>query len=158
MNNNKELKQHIDTLNAQYGDALDRHDYDTWMDFFQTECLYLVQSRENFDRNLPLALIRLESQNMMRDRAYGCMDTIFHQLYYQRHIIGGTVIVSIERNNIFTRTNYSIFRTKPTSSTEVFNVGCYHDRWVDTDLGLKLAERKCVFDSEMVLNALIYPI
>ena len=32
--NNKELKQQIDTLNAQYGDALDRHDYDTWMDFF----------------------------------------------------------------------------------------------------------------------------
>jgi len=153
-----ELKFQIDQLNACYGDALDRHDYNTWMNFFEEECLYLVQSRENFDRNLPLALIRLESHRMMQDRVYGCMDTIFHQEYYQRHIISGCVISKIENNKIFTRTNYTVFRTKPTESSEVFNVGCYHDVWSQRHTGPKLAERKCVYDSEMILNALIYPI
>lgn len=152
------LKEQIDNLNAIYGDALDQKNYETWINMFVPDCLYLVQSRENYDRNLPLALIRLESQGMMQDRVYGCMDTIFHQLYYQRHIIGGTVIVSDDKNIVITRTNYSVFRTKPTSSSEVFNVGCYHDQWISTPAGLKLKERKCVYDSEMVLNALIYPI
>lgn len=156
---NTELKIQIDTINTEYGDALDCHKYDAWMNFFESECLYLVQSRENFDRNLPLALIRLESHAMMQDRVYGCMDTIFHQPYYQRHIIGGSTIISIDSNNVATsKTNYSVFRTKPTSVTEVFNVGCYYDRWRVSGRTLKLVERKCIYDSEMVLNALIYPI
>jgi len=155
---NIELKIKIDTINTAYGDALDSHDYDTWINFFESECLYLVQSRENFDRNFPLALIRLVSHNMMKDRVYGCMDTIFHQLYYQRHVIGGSTIVSVEDDIVTTRTNYAVFRSKPTCSSEVFNVGCYRDCWRIIDTDLKLIERKCIYDSEMVLNALIYPI
>lgn len=147
----------INHINVQYGDALDRHDYDTWINFFMTDGLYMVQSRENHDRNLPLALIRLESHAMMRDRIYGCMDTIFHQPYYTRHLISNAVIVS-QDDLICTRTNYAVFRTKPTSTSEVFNVGCYHDQWIQTKLGPKLKQRLCIYDTEMVLNALIYPV
>ena len=155
---NNELKLKIDAINAAYGDALDRHDYDAWIDFFEPECLYLVQSRENFDRNLPLALIQLESHAMMKDRIYGCMDTIFHQPYYQRHIIAGSIISSLESDVVVSRTNYSVFRSKPAAAAEIFNVGCYHDCWSLAGSNLKLVERKCIYDSEMILNALIYPI
>ena len=40
----------------------------------------------------------------------------------------------------------------------VYNVGRYIDEIVRTPAGLKLASRLCVYDSEMVLNSLIYPI
>jgi salicylate 5-hydroxylase small subunit len=152
------VQEDINLLNTLYGHCLDSHDYETWIDFFTPDCLYLVQSRENHDRGLPLALIRLESQDMMRDRMFGCMDTIFHQPYYQRHVIGGVWLQSSREGIIITKTNYAVFRTKPTQASEVFNVGCYHDQWIITVDGYKLRERKCVYDSEMVLNALIYPV
>jgi salicylate 5-hydroxylase small subunit len=37
-------------------------------------------------------------------------------------------------------------------------VGRYIDTIVQTPEGLKFAERLCVYDSEMIPNAIIYPI
>jgi salicylate 5-hydroxylase small subunit len=54
--------------------------------------------------------------------------------------------------------NYAVFRTRPGGVSEVYNVGRYVDEIVRTDSGLKFASRLCVYDSEMVLNSLIYPI
>ncbi len=156
--NNMQLNYEIDNINSISADSLDRHDYETWIDLFTEDGFYTVQSRENYDNDLPLALIRLESQDMMRDRIYGCMDTIFHVPYYTKHLLAKSLIISYNNSCIETRTNYSVFRTKPTKQTEVFNVGCYHDVWLETDNGIKLKKRNCVYDSEMVLNALIYPI
>jgi salicylate 5-hydroxylase small subunit len=39
----------------------------------------------------------------------------------------------------------------------VHNVGRYIDEIVRAPAGLKLASRLCVYDSEIVLNSLIYP-
>jgi salicylate 5-hydroxylase small subunit len=54
--------------------------------------------------------------------------------------------------------NYAVFRTRPGDASEVYNVGRYIDEIERTPAGLKLASRLCVYDSEMVLNSLIYPI
>jgi len=51
-----------------------------------------------------------------------------------------------------------VFRTRPGGVSEVFNVGRYIDRFTTTPDGPKLAARICVFDSEMILNSLIYPL
>ena len=48
--------------------------------------------------------------------------------------------------------------SRPGDASEVYNVGRYLDEIVRTPAGLKLAGRTCVYDSEMVLNSLIYPI
>ena len=44
------------------------------------------------------------------------------------------------------------------SVSEVFNVGRYIDEWVRDAGILKLRSRLCVYDSELILNSLIYPI
>jgi salicylate 5-hydroxylase small subunit len=54
--------------------------------------------------------------------------------------------------------HYAVFRTKLDGPSTVFNVGRYLDTVVRTPQGLKLAQRVCVFDSEMVPNSIIYPI
>ena len=51
-----------------------------------------------------------------------------------------------------------MFRTRPGDATEVYNVGRYIDEIERTEAGLRLRSRLCVYDSEMVLNSLIYPI
>ncbi len=166
------LQQEINDINARYAHVLDQKELDAWPDFFIEQGRYQIQARENFERGLPLSLMDLESQGMMKDRVYGVMQTIFHAPYYTRHIIGqalllgsttaGTLIQShsLPKDQLLwiSHSNYSVFRTKPGSVSEVFNVGQYKDFWLPTPQGLKLAWRCCVYDSELILNSLIYPL
>jgi salicylate 5-hydroxylase small subunit len=152
------LEGQINRLNADYGAALDEKRFDDWPMFFVEEGRYKVQSRENFDRKLPLALIALESRGMMKDRVYGVTQTIYHAPYYTRHVVGPAQVLGEEQGLVRAQANYAVFRTRPGDASEVYNVGRYIDEIVRTGDGLKFASRLCVYDSEMVLNSLIYPI
>jgi salicylate 5-hydroxylase small subunit len=158
MNERLLLQLEVDQLNAAYAAALDERRFDDWPGFFLPEARYEVQARENFDRGLPLALIALESQGMMRDRVYGITQTIFHGPYYTRHVVSPAQVFGEEDGRIRAQAHYAVFRTRPGSTSEVYNVGRYIDEIVRTPAGLKLASRRCIYDSELVLNSLIYPI
>ncbi|MDB5900259.1 MAG: putative salicylate-5-hydroxylase small oxygenase component [Ramlibacter sp.] len=152
------LQLELDQFNAAYAAALDERRFDAWPDFFLPEGRYTLQARENFDRKLPLALIDLESQGMMKDRVYGITNTIYHAPYYTRHVLSPAQLLGQEGKRIRAQAHYAVFRTKPGDASEVYNVGRYIDELERTPAGLKLASRRCVYDSEMVLNSLIYPI
>jgi salicylate 5-hydroxylase small subunit len=152
------LQVEVDQLNAAYGAALDEKRFDDWPGFFLDDGCYKVQARENFDRGLPLALIALESKGMMKDRVYGVTQTIYHAPYYTRHVVSPAQVLSENEGLVRAQSHYVIFRTRPGGTSEVYNVGRYIDEIVRTPAGLKFASRLCVYDSEMVLNSLIYPI
>jgi salicylate 5-hydroxylase small subunit len=152
------LQLQIDRLNAEYAAALDEKRFEDWPEFFVDDGRYKVQSRENFDAKLPLALIALESKGMMKDRVYGVTQTIYHAPYYMRHVIAPARVLGESGGVIAAQANYAVFRTRPGDASEVYNVGRYIDEIVRTAAGLKLASRTCVYDSEMVLNSLIYPV
>ncbi|MGX6568301.1 aromatic-ring-hydroxylating dioxygenase subunit beta [Cupriavidus necator] len=146
------------SLFADYTSAVDNGDWDRWPEFFTEDCLYRVQPRENHERGLPLATLSLESKGMLKDRIYGIRETLFHDPYYQRHIVGAPLIREADGDRILAETNYAVLRTKPDQMTDVYNVGRYLDTVVRTPAGLRFASRICVFDSEMIPNSLIYPI
>lgn len=152
------LQLEIDQLNARYAAALDERRFEEWPEFFLPDAKYTVQARENFDRKLPLALIAMESQGMMKDRVYGITQTIYHGPYYTRHVVSPALVQGESEGRIRAQAHYAVFRTRPGDASEVYNVGRYIDEIVRTPAGLKLASRTCVYDSEMVLNSLIYPI
>jgi salicylate 5-hydroxylase small subunit len=152
------LQLQVDQLNAAYAAALDQARFDDWPDFFVEHGHYKVQARENFDRGLPLGLMALESRGMMKDRVYGVTQTIFHGPYYMRHLISPARILSRQGEVICAEANYAVFRTKPGSVSEVYNVGRYIDEIIRDGDALKFISRLCVYDSEMVLNSLIYPV
>ena len=145
-------------LYADYAAALDAGDWDGWPEFFTDDCSYRLQPRENFDRGLPLATLAFESKGMLMDRAYGIKETLFHDPYYQRHVVGLPRVCSVQGGDIRCEANYAVFRTKPSEPTQVFNVGRYVDTVRRTPQGLRFASKLCVFDSELVPNAIIYPI
>ena len=145
-------------LNADYAAAIDSQDWDRWVGFFTEDCEYKVQPRENYERGFPLATLALLSRGMLRDRVYGIKETLFHDPYYQRHVVGLPRILRREGDLIEAETNYAVFRTKLSQETTVFNVGRYLDRVRITPEGLKLASRLCIYDTEMIPNSLIYPI
>jgi salicylate 5-hydroxylase small subunit len=153
------LLHRIDQLNAAYAAALDEKRFDAWPEFFVTQGKYKVQARENFDRGLPLALMALESQGMMKDRVYGITQTIYHAPYYMRHVISPAQVLQVSADGVIhAQANYAVFRTKPAGVSEVFNVGRYIDEIVESGDELKFVSRLCVYDSELVLNSLIYPV
>ena len=156
------LHHAIDRFNAAYAASLDERRFNEWPECFVEDARYKVQARENFDRKLPLALIALESQGMMRDRIYGTSQTIYHGPYYTRHVVSPARVTHVGAGTVDdpvrAEANYAVFRTKPGSVSEVYQVGRYIDAFVQTAAGLKLQSRLCVYDSEMVLNSLIYPV
>lgn len=145
-------------LYADYAAVLDAGQWDKWPDFFTDECTYKLQPRENHDRGFPLATMSFESKGMLKDRIYGISETIFHDPYYQRHVVGAPRILSIDGDRIEAEANYAVFRTKANELSTVFNVGRYVDRVRRTGAGLKFESRLCIFDSEMIPNSIIYPI
>ncbi len=153
-----ETYQQLVALYAEYAAAVDNSEWNKWPEFFTERCVYKVQARENYDRGFPLATLSFESKGMLKDRVYGMTETIFHDPYYQRHVVGLPRVLGVDDEHIRAEANYAVFRTKPDEMTTVFNVGRYIDTIVRTGGGLKFESRLCVFDSEMIANSLIYPI
>ena len=95
---------------------------------------------------------------MLKDRVYGIKETLFHDPYYQRHVVGAPLVRSVDGERITSEANYAVFRTKLNELSTVFNVGRYLDTVVRTPAGLKFESRLVVYDSEMIPNSIIYPI
>jgi salicylate 5-hydroxylase small subunit len=151
--------QQLQQLYADYALAVDSGDWDLWPSFFTELCVYKLQPRENFERGFPLATLAFDSQAMLRDRVYGIKETLFHDPYYQRHVVGAPVLRHIDdAGALHCEANYAVFRTKLDGPSTVYNVGRYLDVVVPTPDGLKFAQRLCIYDSEMIPNAIIYPI
>ena len=145
-------------LHADYARAVDSGDWDLWPEFFTDDCVYRLQPRENHERGFPLATLAFESKGMLMDRVYGIKETLFHDPYYQRHVVGAPLAHKADGARIECEANYAVFRTKLNELTSVYNVGRYIDTVVRTPDGLKFASRLVVYDSEMIPNSLIYPL
>ena len=146
-------------LHADYARAVDSGDWDLWPEFFTDDCVYKLIPRENHERNFPLATLFFESKGMLEDRVYGIRETLFHDPYYQRHVVGLPLVHKVEADGtLHSEANYAVFRTKLSEPSTVFNVGRYIDRVVRTDAGLRFASRLVVYDSELIPNSIIYPI
>ena len=145
-------------LYADYASAVDSGQWDLWPGFFTDDCVYRLQPRENHERGFPLATLSFTSKGMLKDRVYGIQETLFHDPYYQRHVVGTPVVRSVESGQFRCEANYAVFRTKLSQLTTVFNVGRTLDVVVRTGAGLRFAERVVVYDSELVPNSIIQPI
>ena len=148
----------ISQLYADYASAADSGNWDLWPEFFIDDCVYRLQPRENHERGFPLATLSLTSKGMLRDRVYGIKETLFHDPYYQRHVVGVPIIREAGTNRWRCEANYAVFRTKLSDASTVFNVGRTLDVVVRTSEGMKFAVRECIYDSEMIPNSIIYPI
>ena len=79
-------------LYADYASAVSSGQWELWPEFFTEECTYRLQPRENYDRGFPLATLSFESKGMLKDRVYGIRETLFHDPYYQRLVVGAPLV------------------------------------------------------------------
>jgi salicylate 5-hydroxylase small subunit len=138
--------------------ALDARDLARWTGFFTDDAVYRLQSRENFDRGLPLAVMAFESRGMLQDRAFGATETIYHHPYHQRHVVGVPRVLADEAGGLRCEASYVVIRTKRDALPEILSVGRYVDRIVATPEGLRFAERLAIFDNDLIANSIIDPV
>jgi anthranilate 1,2-dioxygenase small subunit len=154
------LRHEIETFNTLYAAALDEQRLMDWVDLFTDDALYVVLSRENFERNLPVGLIYCENRGMIRDRAFALDETAMFAPRYMRHLIANlSVSTEAADGTITARANYAVLQVlfdRPDAT--LHQVGTYYDRFRRTANGLKLAERRCVYDNLLVPNALCLPV
>ena len=148
----------LQDLYADYAAALDARELQRWPGFFTEDCIYRLQSRENFDRGLPLATLAFESRAMLQDRVYGAAETILHDPYVQRHIVGLPRLLARDGDTMRCEASYLVIRTKRDSLPEILSVGRYLDRVLPTPEGLGFAERLVIFDNDLIPNSIIDPI
>lgn len=152
------LRYEIEEFNTAYADCLDDGDLNDWKGFFTEDCLYKVIPRENLEQNLPLAVIYAEGHGGLTDRIVGVTKTTVFRKRYLRHFITNTRIRGVEGGEIRAEANYQVLETLPEEYTKILNAGRYIDRFVRVGGALKLKERLCVYDSEMVPATIVYPL
>jgi salicylate 5-hydroxylase small subunit len=152
------LRLELDELYTAYAACLDDGELERWPEFFTEDCRYEIIPRENFDRGLPLAIMRCESRAMLVDRVTALRRSSVFGPRVLRHLISGLRITTAAQGAIQAQANYAVLQTLPDEETTVFNTGRYLDRVVRAGRALRFQERLCVFDSVLVPGSLVVPI
>ena len=151
------LRQEVDDFNARYCAALDENRLADWAEMFTEDAFYVIISRENHERGRPVGLIYCEGRGMIRDRAFAIEKTSMFAPRYLRHIVTNVQVTG--GDEIRARANYLVMQVlfdRPEAT--IHQVGRYEDVFLRVGDGLLLAERRCIYDSLLVPNALCLPV
>jgi salicylate 5-hydroxylase small subunit len=153
------LQFEIEDLYSRYGALLDDGPLREWPDLFAEQCLYLLIPRDNYDRGLPLAIIRCESRGMLTDRIRAAQETIMHEPRYLRHQITNVRVTNVQGARIDATAHFSVMEVLPDELPRILAVGRYIDVIERrSDGALEFSEKRCVYDSVLVPNTIVYPL
>ena len=154
-----DLHRKLEALYTRYAQLLDDGPLDQWPELFTEDSLYLVIPRDNYDQNLPLAIMRCESRGMLEDRVHAVQETIMHEPRYLRHQITSISGTLNDEGLIRARANYSVIEVLEGELPKILSVGRYIDLVALSDGGtLRFAEKRVVYDSVLVPNTIVYPL
>jgi salicylate 5-hydroxylase small subunit len=149
----------VEALYADYARALDDGPLEHWPELFTEESLYLVIPRDNYDRGLPMAIMRCESRGMLEDRVRAVQETIMHEPRYLRHQITNVSATQTADGMIHAVANYCVFEVLDSELPKILSVGRYIDLILhESDDTLRFKEKRVVYDSVLVPNTIVYPL
>jgi 3-phenylpropionate/cinnamic acid dioxygenase small subunit len=148
----------VEDLYFAYAAAID-DDLERWPELFLPNAQYRVVARENFDRGLPMSTIRCEGHGMLRDRVTAIRQTMVYIPRTVRHAITNVRILEGSSDRARVTANFAVYESYPADATRLLVVGRYLDVVArDADDVLRFAEKTCVYDGNVVLGSLIYPL
>jgi anthranilate 1,2-dioxygenase small subunit len=162
MMDRKDLRDAVEDLLYAYVGCIDDDRLEEWPDFFTEDCLYRVVPRENFDQDLPIALIHCDSRGMLRDRVTAHRKANLFAPHRYRHLVSAVRLTGWEDGIVTARSNYAVFRTStdPISygTTEIYGVGEYRDKIAVVDQRLEFKEKIAVVDTSRIQSLLVTPL
>jgi 3-phenylpropionate/cinnamic acid dioxygenase small subunit len=151
------LREQVEDFYAEYAEVIDTGALERWPELFVEPCLYRIVSKENYDKGLPLSLMRCESMGMLNDRAFASKELNVYAPRAWRHSIT-QIRAREEREQISARANFVVFETLPDQHTRILCAGRYLDTLVRTQAGLRLREKICVYDAALIPGSIVMPL
>ncbi len=146
-------------LYARYTEALDDGPLERWPEFFTEQCMYQIIPRDNYDQNLPVAIMRCESRAMIEDRVTAVNETMMYEPRYLRHHTTDIRIEDPIGSKVKVRANFSVIEVLPDELPRILIAGRYLDRLERSgEVGWRFKEKLCVFDSVLVPNSIVFPV
>jgi len=152
------LQHRLEQLYNRYATLLDDGPLEDWPALFCEDCFYAVTPRDNYDNDLPLAIMRCESRAMLQDRVYSVLETMVYEPRYIRHHITNIQLLGEKDGLISTTANYTVVETLTDELPRILNSGKYLDKIRIVEGEYRFAEKYCVYDSVLVPNSIIYPV
>jgi len=101
----------ITDLYDAYSAALDEGRYSDWASFFTDDAVYRLVPKENYDRNLPIAIIYCDGRGMIEDRAFTTVETTIAQPRSLRHFVTGIAVREVVEGGYEVGANFLIVQT-----------------------------------------------
>lgn len=148
----------VEDLYFAYAAAID-DELERWPEFFRADAVYRVVARENYDRGFPIATILCEGHGMLHDRVTAIRQTMVYIPRAVRHAITNVRILEGSDERARVTANFAVYESYPSDATKLLVVGRYVDVIArDGDGALRFAEKTCVYDGNLVLGSLIFPL
>ena len=152
------LRERVVALYLDYAETLDDNKFEQWPDFFTEECLYKLQSRENFKLGLPLGVMHCESRGMLFDRVTGIRQTSMYVPRTVRRFVTNIRVKETGAAGIKARANFALHESLDDQPTQLFLSGEFFDTIVEENGVLKFKERLCIHDGTVIPLSVVYPV
>ena len=148
----------ITDLYDAYSAALDEGRYSDWVSFFTDDAVYRLVPKENYDRNLPIAIIYCDGKGMIEDRAFTTVETTIAQPRSLRHFVTGVAVREVVEGGYEVGANFLVVQTMLDRSTEIVMSGRYVDRVVQDGARFLFARKTCVSDTLLYPTSVVAPV
>ncbi|MBD20799.1 MAG: hypothetical protein CMM37_07140 [Rhodospirillaceae bacterium] len=152
------LRLRIDALFADYIHCIDEDRLEDWPDFFTKDARYHIITRENYDLNLPVALIYCDGRGMFEDRISALREANIFEPHVYCHMVSAIKIIDTNKDDTRTQSNFSVTRTMPDGEMTTFLCGKTLDTIMEVDGELKFKERRVILDSRRIDTLLVIPV
>ena len=152
------LRARVEALCAAYAHVIDDDRLEELPALFTDDALYRVQTRENHELGLPLALMYCDGSAMLADRVTAMRTANIFEPHVYCHSTSALRILRREGAGWRARSNFSIIRTMSDGESMVFACGKYLDLIVEVDGALRFRERVAILDSRRVDTLLVIPV
>ena len=95
---------------------------------------------------------------MLKDRAFALRNTEMYAPRYLNLQINNVRVHEVSGATIRAEANYLLLETLVEEPSRIQQVGKYYDLFERTEGRLLLAERRCVYDSVVINNCLVFPV
>jgi anthranilate 1,2-dioxygenase small subunit len=152
------LRIRIDALIADYIHSIDEDKLEEWPNYFTIDGRYKVITRENYDLNLPVALIYCDGRGMFEDRISALRTANIYEPHVYCHMVSALKILDDSGPDVKTQSNFTITRTMSEGDMMTFLCGKTIDTLKEVDGELKFKERVVILDSRRNDTLLVIPV
>ncbi len=122
-----ELQLTVENLLARYVHAIDEGRLEDWPELFVETGRYRITTAENFERNLPLAIVYADSRAMLRDRVTALKHANVYEAQRYRHTVTSTLVARQDEGTARAVSHFQVLRIMHTGETVLFASGRYLD-------------------------------